>query len=93
MHYFHIELDQHDVLFAEGLEVESYLDTGDRAMFTNAGRPVVLHPEFSVRAWEAMGYAPLIVTGADLAAVRQALERRAPCVQSGQIGDIAAMTG
>lgn len=28
VHYFHIELDQHSVLFAEGLTAESYLDTG-----------------------------------------------------------------
>jgi hypothetical protein len=31
--YFHVELPEHDVLLAEGLEVESYLDSGNRAMF------------------------------------------------------------
>lgn len=35
--YFHVELDAHDVLFAEGLPSESYLDTGNRAAFENAG--------------------------------------------------------
>jgi hypothetical protein len=35
--YFHIELDRHDVLFAEGLAAESYLDTGNRGAFGNAG--------------------------------------------------------
>ena len=38
--YWHVELDQHDVLLAEGLATESYLDAGDRAFFANAG-PVV----------------------------------------------------
>ena len=37
VHYFHVELDRHDLLWAEGLEAESYLDTGNRAMFANAG--------------------------------------------------------
>ncbi len=44
--YFHIELDAHDVVQAEGLTVESYLDTGNRNMFENAG-PVILHPDFT----------------------------------------------
>ena len=34
--YFHVELPAHDVLLAEGLAVESWLDTGNRAMFENA---------------------------------------------------------
>ena len=35
--YFHLELDRHDLLWAENLEAESYLDTGNRTMFANAG--------------------------------------------------------
>ena len=45
--YFHVELDAHAILFAEGLATESYLDTGNRAAFDNAGVPVSLHPDFS----------------------------------------------
>lgn len=33
VHYLHIELPAHDLLLAEGLTVESYLDTGNRAQF------------------------------------------------------------
>jgi hypothetical protein len=44
--YFHIELDSHDILLAEGLAAESYLDTGNRMMFENGGQPMVLHPDF-----------------------------------------------
>jgi hypothetical protein len=36
VHYFHIELDRHDLLLAHGLAAESYLDTGNRGMFANA---------------------------------------------------------
>jgi len=34
--YFHVELDRHEVLLAEGLPAESYLDTGNRALFAGA---------------------------------------------------------
>lgn len=61
--YFHIELERHAILFAEGLPTESYLDTGNRANFSNAGLALVLHPEFTVNAglkcWETDACAPL----------------------------------
>ena len=34
--YHHIELDTHDLLLAEGVRAESYLDTGNRARFDHA---------------------------------------------------------
>lgn len=68
--YYHIELPQHDVLLANGLAVESYLDTGDRCNFANGGEPIALHPDFASRIWEAKGCAPLIVAGPELHAVR-----------------------
>ena len=43
--YYHVELEQHAILFAEGLTVESYLDTGNRGFFANSGVPLVLHPD------------------------------------------------
>jgi uncharacterized repeat protein (TIGR03803 family) len=74
--YYHIELAQHDVLLAEGLPAESYLDTGDRRDFENGGGPVFLRPDFSVRMWEAMGRAPLILNGQILEAVRRRVNAR-----------------
>jgi hypothetical protein len=73
--YFHVELLEHDVLLAEGLPVESYLDTGDRVNFDNGGVAVALYPDFAVR--EALGYCELIVTGPRLEMVRRRLEKRA----------------
>ena len=72
---FHVELARHDVVLAEGLPTESLLDTGNRWNFENNGGPVLLHPDFALR-WDAMGCAPLIVTGPILAAVRSRLQRR-----------------
>jgi hypothetical protein len=37
--YLHIELDAHDVLLADGLPCESFLDTGNRAAFAEAAGP------------------------------------------------------
>ncbi len=43
--YYHVELDTHDILLAEGLPAESYLDTGNRGLFENAEAPLILHPD------------------------------------------------
>jgi hypothetical protein len=44
--YYHVELDAHDILLAENLPAESYLDTGNRGHFYNVGGSIVLHPDF-----------------------------------------------
>ncbi len=43
--YFHVELEQFDILLAEGVPAESYVDTGNRNMFQNA-REVAMNPDF-----------------------------------------------
>ena len=48
--YFHVELDQHAILLAEGLPAESYLDTGNRGFFANSAAPLVLHPDLTDEA-------------------------------------------
>jgi hypothetical protein len=79
--YYHVELRQHDLLLAEGLPAESYLDTDDHADLAG-GDVVRLHPDFStistemIGIWEARGYAPLVVTGAKLDAARKMLAER-----------------
>ncbi len=45
--YFHVELDEHAILIAEGLPTESYLDTGNRSFFANAHGTLVLHPNLN----------------------------------------------
>lgn len=44
--YFHVETTQHSVLMANDALVESYLDTGNRNMFANAGGALNLYPDF-----------------------------------------------
>ena len=45
--YFHVELDAHAILLAEGLPTESYLNTGNRGFFANSDQPLVLHPDLT----------------------------------------------
>jgi hypothetical protein len=77
--YYHVELDNHDVLYAEGLPVESYLDTGNRSMFENGGGAMRLHPDFSesAAAWEAGACAPLLTAPNAVARIRRGLAERA----------------
>lgn len=83
--YYHIELDSHDVILAEGLPAETYLDAGQRAAFANGSAATQLHPRFAPAdadaqmLWAALGYAPLHVTGPAVARARARLAQgRAP---------------
>jgi hypothetical protein len=44
--YWHVELDSHDVLLAEGVPTETYLDVGNRTDFNNGGAYLEAYPEF-----------------------------------------------
>ena len=74
--YYHVELDQHDVLLADGLPAESFLDTGNRSAFDNGGPTTHLFPDFASLRWEASGCAPMIVTGPELEAARRVIAQR-----------------
>jgi len=80
--YYHVELPRHAVVFAEGLPAESYLDTDDRSSFANGGGALTLHPQWGrppgegARIWDALGYAPLRVTGPEVDRVRHLLASR-----------------
>lgn len=79
--YYHVELDRHSVVLAEGLPVESYLDTGNRAFFANAGLVLTLHPEFQVNAslqqWETDACAPLTIDRGAVEPIWRRLMQRA----------------
>ena len=70
--YWHVELDHHDVILAENLSCETYLDTGNRDAFENAEGATALHPMFSPqddarRIWREQGCAPILVDPAESA--------------------------
>ena len=80
--YYHVELARadgaavHDVVLAQGLPAESYLDTGNRAAFANGGPAVLLHPDFACNAWQS-GCAPLVLEGPVVESVRVELQAQA----------------
>jgi hypothetical protein len=83
--YYHVELPQHAVILAEGLPVESYLDTGDCENFHLGGETIRLFPDLTARLtpavapiWEAKGIAPLILTGPHVDAARAAVAANVP---------------
>ena len=80
--YYHVELPCHDLLLADGLPAESYLDVGDRSNFTNGGGLVTMHPNFSLDVaceamWETAACAPLRIEGVEFDRVASRLRKRA----------------
>jgi hypothetical protein len=75
--YWHLELPQHEVILAEGLPCESYLDTGNRAAFANGGQIAQVTPDFASWRWEAAACAALVVSGPLIEALRRRLQQRA----------------
>ncbi|MDA8248509.1 MAG: Hint domain-containing protein, partial [Rhodospirillales bacterium] len=76
--YCHIELDHHALLCAEGLPAESYLDTGNRALFAGAAGVRPLHADLAgAAAWDERAVAPLLLGGARVAAAQAGVRARA----------------
>jgi hypothetical protein len=74
--YHHIEVQNHDILMADGLPCESYLDTGNKTMFENVSGITILHPDFCSGPG-AEFCAPLVRDGEELEAIRARLNGRA----------------
>jgi hypothetical protein len=73
--YWHVELDAHDILLAEGLPAESYLDCGNRTAFANGGAFVEAHPDFKPKHW-AETCLPLIKEGPQVVSAKARLLAR-----------------
>jgi hypothetical protein len=69
--YYHVELPRHNLVLAEGLPTESYLNIGNRSDFWQQGQLMTLFPDFMSRIWEAEGCAPLVITGPAFEAARR----------------------
>ena len=74
--YFHVELESHDVLLAEGLPCESYLDDGNRATFANGDEAIALYGRLDPLSWDD-ACAPWVDSGSQVEAVRNRLHARA----------------
>ena len=82
--YVHVELDRHDIILADGMPAESYLDTGNRGQFD---REAGVRPLFdggaqdrlaaSLAAYAERGCAKLCLDGPEVAAAHRMLVARA----------------
>lgn len=70
--YWHVELDAHDVLLAEGLPAESYYDMGSRVWFTGEDNALVV-PDF-IPAREHGRCRPVAIDGPLVEAERARLD-------------------
>ncbi len=76
--YFHIELDAHDIILAEGQPAETFVDCDSRAMFDNADEYVSLYPYDALQQWKFC--ARRIEDGEQLADIRYRINLRAGLV-------------
>ena len=73
--YWHVELDSHDILLAEGAAAESFVDDDDRGIFQNADSFRQLYP--ATRREEAAYYAARVESGYAFEAARARIAQRA----------------
>ncbi len=83
--FFHIELERHGILLSEGLTTESYLDTGNRALFVQAGPVAAARPD-------AIMAAPLVVARAVVEPIWHRLADRARALGLAADQAVAAFT-
>ena len=73
--YYHIKLPRHEVVLAQGLPAESFLNLKDGFNYADRAGPIPLYPDYSALMREAFGCAPLIVSGPYLVAARALVGR------------------
>lgn len=58
--YYHIEIEKHSVILANGILTESYLDTGNRGSFEQNGNVALLNLKSSEKVWGQDSAYPLV---------------------------------
>lgn len=99
--YWHVELDSHDILIANGLPAESYIDMGNRRFFVESDIvDFEMSPDGDLAAerTHADFCRPLVVDGPIVDAVRLQLRRRAEMLgwtldASQRFGDLHLVVG
>ncbi|MBF0860307.1 hypothetical protein HKD24_14025 [Gluconobacter sp. LMG 31484] len=81
--YIHIELETHDIIFAEGAASETFIDDGSRGMFHNAREYAELYPDAEPVA--ARYCAPRVESGEELEAIRRRLDAASPRTDTSSI--------
>jgi hypothetical protein len=87
LEYFHIELDSHDVILAEGTPAETYIECDNRLMFHNAAEFAALYPEALPETGQFC--APRLKEGEALTVIHARLLQRAAALGHLVTGDPA----
>lgn len=74
--YYHIETEDHSVIYADGMMTESFLDTGNHKIFDETGNVTSLSVKPS-KNWEEDAAAPLTVARDGVEPVYRQIEQRA----------------
>jgi hypothetical protein len=80
VHYIHLELQEHSVIYAEGAASESFVDDDSRAMFQNAWTYAELYPD--ARSTPAAYCLPRVEDGEDLERLRTIVDGHAGLTRS-----------
>ena len=75
--YYHIELDEHAVIFASNAAVETYLDTGNRSSFADGGTAIIPAQQVGNAARQQRSCAILLESGDVLRDIRARILRSA----------------
>ena len=89
--YFHIELDSHDVIIAEGALSETFIDDDSRGMFHNAHDYDTLYADEDAVA--AHYCAPRLDEGYEVEAVRRRLALRSGLLRRSDTAQLGALRG
>jgi hypothetical protein len=82
--YFHIELNSHDVIIAEGALSETFIDDDSRGMFHNADEYSTTYP--GARSVPARYCVPRLADGYEVETARRRIEARAGLRAANDIG-------
>jgi hypothetical protein len=89
--YFHLELDSHDVIVAEGAPAESFIDDDSRGLFHNAHEYRALYPDRA--AGPARYCAPRRDQGHEVERARAAIARRAGIAATAEAPVLGSLRG
>ncbi len=89
--YFHVELETHDVIIAEGALAESYIDDANRLLFHNARDYYALYQDAA--AAPAHYCAPRLEEGYEIEAARQHIALRAGLLRTADGERIGKLRG
>jgi hypothetical protein len=89
--YFHLELDSHDVIVAEGAAAESFIDDDSRSLFHNAHEYRALYP--AAAAGPARYCAPRRDQGYEVERARAVIARRAGIAATAEVPPLGLLRG